>query len=744
MKKFKRLAACALSMVMAIGTLPSAMAEGEIVYAYENDSQAIVNVTESDLSAGNWNADYMSKLPVEPYEDFPMALEKNVYGMAQLRIFATYLKNVREGETVTLSVVNRDTNEVFYSKDITTEDSSITIKDIPMNKTFNMVLSSEYNGAETKYQAVIRTYYGEAVMPEYVSLTDNTTDSSEIRIKDLTLGNTYTEDENGEQVLNRNISFIEAAQLKDTYAAINDNHLYNVQTNNDGNLYKGYMSKAAKYGCDYVFAPMYDYYLEDDYLAAMSRPQTLEVEIPEEIMSGVVLDGVYSIDNQMDHHVLLTEDVPAKGFMLEMDYTGEYSIKGYSNTRYTLYYAAGETNDIDSSTLTWHEIADVSQVKRISYADNQNLFIICYAYKNWPADIVLNVCYNDEDDDVDNFINSVNVANTFTLMDTELSHAIDYAGDVDVFMLNCSYAGKYSFVFQSLQPREDLIIETYSLGTDNITYFIDEEALIEPGERVVADFGLLATSTVRYFAVVRAADPLQLTSGDYKVEFRTRAYVDPYEGNDVPGQATDLSTLTSPLRDAAIGRADWDYYTFSAGPGGAEVLFEMSSSCTTMRDLFLYSDDSDFEVTGVDIGGLSTIETTVPENETFFLMVRSTGNSAYCTGHPYVLGWRITQLNPYTVTFNNDVTYEMTAGTTDPTELLMVVAQATTCINNDSGATINTMTKMNNLKLFYMNGTVETEITETTISSIPAGTYTLTAELYGTPLTGKTITLVVS
>lgn len=67
----------------------------------------------------------MSQIPIEAYEEFPMMLQKSVSGNAQLEIYANYLKNVRENETVTFSITDRDSGEEFYSSEITAEKNEI-------------------------------------------------------------------------------------------------------------------------------------------------------------------------------------------------------------------------------------------------------------------------------------------------------------------------------------------------------------------------------------------------------------------------------------------------------------------------------------------------------------------------------------------------------------------------------------------------------------------------------------------
>lgn len=738
-KKFRKLTALVISSAMLFGSFPRAFAEGEVVYTYQNDEQTTVNVTEADIVSGNWNSDYMSQLPIEAYENFPMMLEKNVHGKAQLKIYATYLKNVRDGEHVNFEMTDRDTGDVFYSQKITAEKNVIVIDNIPPESVFNLVINSEYGGEQEEYRAVIRTYYGQAVMPEYISLYEDTDDTTQVRIKDMTLGNVYTEDENGEAVLERNVTFVTASELKNFYNGIEDDHLYDVQVN-DGDLYRGYMSKAEEYSCAYVFAPTYDYYLEEDFVEKVNKPQVGAVgvdELPEKIRTEVYANGVTTIQNQTDMMMRLSEEKIAKAFRLRIDYSGEYSIKSYSNTGYTWYYGTSEDSIIENVEV-WKEVADVSKEKRILYADEQYLFVIGYAYSNLPAEIVFDICYREENDDESNFVHEVNNESKFVEMDVELNRWINYSGDVDVYMPYCEIAGKYSVVLNNGSNIEYLDMMTYVLGDDGVSIYEEEEASSEAYDYTIGDFYFYETSRERSFVAVY--DYSGMKDGQYTIEFRTPKHDDPYERNNIEAQATDLTTLTAPIKDATISMGDKDIYKVDVGPGGAEIEIEMLYDCEVLKPLWLYAENGDLSVTGEIEGNYYTLSATLPENDTYYLWIW--GKSAsYCPGHTYRLWWKITSLNPYTITMKRDVELEMEAGAADTAELLMPVAQAITCTNN--GATVNTTNKMANMQLYYEVGGVLTEITDDNINSIPIGTYNVTAKLYGIDVTGKTITLTV-
>lgn len=600
----------------------------------------------------------------------------------------------------------------------------------------NLTIISDYVGCKTEYRAVIRTYYGRAVMPEYISLYKDIGDTTQVRIRDMTLGTTYSEDENGEVTMDMHVKYISATELKDFYNNIADDHLYDVQTN-DGDLYRGYMSKSNKYACAYIFTPTYDYYLEEDFAAAASKPQTAGEDLSGVIMNSVLENGIVIVDNLMDYHIRLHEDKVAQAFEITLDNSGEYHIQTYSNGNHRVYYAASETKDIDDADLIWKRITDTAEGKTIQYSDGQKLFIVCYAGD--LVDIILNLHFNDSTDSTSNFIYEVNANDIFTTMNETLEEKIDYLGDADVFMLNCDYDGKYSIILNNLLKESKLTMEIYTLESDNFCFYVEEATKLLAGEEIIFDYDFPLSTEARYFVCVYSRG---ITSGvgDYDIEFRTPKYKDIYEPNNLEATATDLSTLTSPISDAVLSRSDKDIYKIEVGSEGAEVDFKVTSNCSVFRTLSIQSESGNFSAEGETDGNVYTISTTLPENDTYYLWIWAKA-SEYCPGHPYLLEWEIISLNPYAITMKRDVELEIEAGAADTAELLMPVAQTITCTND--GATVNTTTKMANMQLYYDNDGVLTEITDDNTNDIPVGTYSVTAKLYGLDVAGKTITLTV-
>lgn len=743
MKKTK-IVSYLLSAVIAFGLVPNAMAEETPVYTYDDNNGETVNVTQSELIAGNWNVDYMSHLPVEQFEDFPVKLDKQVYGNAQLRINATYLKNVRADEEVNFSVVDRNTNEVFYSQNFTANTEDLEIENIPMDKTFNLIVKSVYEGIETQNVAVIETYYGKATMPNNISISEMITENpAEVRIKDMTLGTVFEEDENGNAVLNRNVTYIQSSELKGYYDAINDNHLYNVQTNQDGELYKGYMTKNPEYSCDYVFSPRYDYYLEEDYIIAATMPSTFasDPEVYQPYVDYVLADGMYAVENFTDQWVRLNSNRIARAYQIYLPVTGEYRFKTYSNGYNEIYYATSTTSSSFDANTEWRAVADASVGKSMIYAEDQWLFIICSA--NYAlTDVVLNVQCNGSTDNVCNFIHQTNAENTFATMDTVLNYALEYPGDVDVFMPNCTLDGYYSVLLSSSVNRK-IELTTYAIDDDGYAFYEEYDTVnIQTGESVLIDYSWPVSTNTRYFMLVKN-NPLSLGIGNYTIEIRSTSCPDQYENNNSETYATDLLTLTSPLQNATMGVGDKDYYKFTVGAGGADVEIRASATCdhAALKNMILYAQNSDVYITGETVNGENVIQTTVPGNDTYILWMRLNKNSQYCPGHPYILSWTISE--PYSAVVNSPVSLTATAGGVNM-QLLLLAMTASSMSFYDNGTSVNAQTAMANLKLYYIDNDVKTELTQEALDSLGVGVYNLTAEYYGVQATGETITLTVS
>lgn len=636
--------ASALAAVMALSTAPYAMAE-ETVYSYIKDGET-VNVTQADLAAGNWNPAYMSHMPIEQYADFPMMLDKNVTGKAELNVLCTYLKNVTENDEVTFSVIDRDSGEVFLTQAITAENTFIEVENLPINKTYNFVIREN----EKTSTAVIQTYYKKAEMPKNILLYDDEEESNigaeaqEVRVKDMTLGTTLIEKEDGTFDVDKHAVTMAPEELPAYFEDINDDHIYSVQSNADGDIFMGYLSKSMEYNCDYIFTPTYKYNLEKDFNKTPIKrvPEKNKVIID---MLKQLADNPTDVTHLCDYYINVPKGINnAKVYRLMTEKVGEYVVKGFSDNDMTVYYGIAEYTDGHDIPTAWNKRMNPENGIHVGMADNYYLYIICYTDYN-SSNAVLSFSLSDSNDSAINSVYEADLQNTPASLNTELSGKIDYSGDTDVYMINNTSAGNYSIILNNLGIYS-LQTKVFTKSGDYYYYYDDYPVRIAGRTRATtSDYNFAAMSTERLFVAVQAQKS-DVNNIDYQINILSPDCPDPYEPNNNEIQAKDLSLLTSPIKDATLSLGDRDYYKFTVGESGAVLSIGANSSCKEIQAITVYGQNTDFSITG----SLERNETMsrilnaeLPGNETYIVTVLKKTNSGYCPGHTYTLSWSITE-----------------------------------------------------------------------------------------------------
>lgn len=468
--------------------VPFAYADDNVVYSYQNDAGETVNVTQSDIDAGHWNIDYMSHMPIEQYEDFPIMLETEVYGEAKLSLNATYLKTLGENDSAHFALTERGTTTELFSKNFAADDIVLNVAELPINKVINLVLEEIIDGEKKTYTSVIRTYYGEATMPENVSVynIEHTLlgiTAGRLRIKDLTLGTTEYEDENGEYAFDDHVTHMNPSDLPAFYQNISDDHLYSIQASTGEDIYKGFISKNSAYGCPYIFMPMYALYEDSFGVAALndstdSTPSDTTIYEKDYIdkkllyyYSDVYMyldhadwpvdEGDIDVEEKTSHRQLI------QFFTYE---SGIHRIKTYSNIPTAGYYCIAESpfqDYTDFNDASWNamgELSDSSSVNKvITIAEGYYLYLLIMTDTdtNNNGTVTCTIAYEGSSDSISNSKQEMNLSGATMTMNDTITSSIDYYSDVDVFKLGNTVTGKYSVILSNLNGSKRLVHSLY-------------------------------------------------------------------------------------------------------------------------------------------------------------------------------------------------------------------------------------------------------------------------------------------
>ena len=182
MKRTQKLISGLISTAMVLSAVSNVFAYdnfvsadmNDVIYSYADEDNQINEVTKQELVEGGWNLENLAGEPAELYEDFPMSVESSMNNRAELSLNLLYLKQIGEGDSVSFSIEERDTNIPFLERDITSENDFISIDNIPIGKVYNFEINEILGGESKTYRAVVTTDYESAAFPSNISVTSVT------------------------------------------------------------------------------------------------------------------------------------------------------------------------------------------------------------------------------------------------------------------------------------------------------------------------------------------------------------------------------------------------------------------------------------------------------------------------------------------------------------------------------------------------------------------------------------------
>ena len=220
----------------------AADSDNEIVYSYADENNNIINITQSDLDAEQWNKEALGYTAPAIYENFPMNMTGYSNDVAELYLDFEYMKNLKDMDSVHLEITKLSDDSLIYNEDL--QQESFYSPQIFAGESYKVTLTETVDGNSKSYSKGVTANESEIDMPEYVTNPD-TDDESIIMVGDIedlksgkiSTGNSISVDTNVAQY-----AHIKANEFKEYYSNLPSNKVYRIYTISNGDVYSGYMS----------------------------------------------------------------------------------------------------------------------------------------------------------------------------------------------------------------------------------------------------------------------------------------------------------------------------------------------------------------------------------------------------------------------------------------------------------------------------------------------------------------------
>lgn len=245
MKKNKLITALlSVSMLTAsIGALPTMAEDDPVVYTYIGENSETVNITQSELEAGHWDANALGNRAPFLYESFPMDITGFVNDFAEISFDIAYMKKLDEMDSVTLKIQNVFDSSIIYDDELDSQSFYSPI--LTVGELYDVVITETLNGTETEYEKVFEVNEIDSALPDYVYGTSIPDNDPAILIKDIdTLRSGYSTNENGGIEIDSSIARYDRVQASEfgLYCnSLDNSKIYRIYTNTDGERYSGFL-----------------------------------------------------------------------------------------------------------------------------------------------------------------------------------------------------------------------------------------------------------------------------------------------------------------------------------------------------------------------------------------------------------------------------------------------------------------------------------------------------------------------
>lgn len=760
---------------------------------------AVFAENETPKTSSVWNYNLIDQGTEDLYSEFPFSINKLMRQEMKMDLSFLYLKNLEKCDMIEISVTDTDDDSVILSKTLTSEDSSVYLEDVPNNKTYRISVDETIGNDSNQYLGYIETKYVTADFPINITLGSNIIENNSgeelSNLKYKKVGErpvcNHEEDEPCSDEC-RLSNFIHKISLndKDTfYDTLDENCYYELQvTSSSGTSSKvnqGFISTYPGGEDDGIFTRGFVF-------KKSLEPTSSPARAPKHRAASATYIGKENFPDAVEYdrfeNVMMDfNNKLGYCFKFIAPETDDYVIETVGNLDLMIeVYKANNDDKLSSLRPSTIKSGGTGNNPRTEYGylvdpDDGYLPDILYIEVSMETDIrglaafrIVKKENNISSKDTEpNFRDIVQEAcDNGNYSDTTITANIEYTGDVDIFGYNVDSGKGYMSLYLEKKTNPELLAKTFYV--DGRTDGFDTGWYAEDISTSSTQPGFVEFSKGRYYVEIHRRNiPTHEEAGYYgkkaAFQYTFNLYhpkrADKYDlasatgNNNLPSTATQLIRDTDEpnilyAEDATLHKSDSDFYTFTTENyvTSAHILLSQKT-CPYLYDISLYDDDDitmlsentwraekilatgELNRTGrgniIDINGLKP-------NHKYYVRVTRPNSTSYDTYYSYYTEVVLTQMLP-TVTLNSNVTLNHTVGNNISSldNFLNTVANNMTCTINDTA--LSTDEILNDLHLYYNNS----ELTASTVNSLAAGTYSLTAKYIDVTATGGNITLTV-
>lgn len=734
---------------------------------------------EDTVSRGNtenllWNADYVEYGTESIYEDFPVLIDKILNGDMNLDLDFTYLKNLGENDSATLTITNNSTHENILVKNFS-ESIYADIEGIAEDNSYLISISENIGGDHSIYEKILVVDKQEVQFPINATIGNKIISNNVgenfncLMIKKVGDNGQCNHDENEECTSACSpIKKIVPENLGSFYNELDLNTYYEVQLeasyNNVSTRYRGFISTYSDESDLGIFT--LDYTLLD-------LPNASAVAIGSEddmISTASIFDNAYeykeystmvaySSTNQM---VMLT--APETGwYTIETVGNVDMEIRLYNSLSSTDYYTYTDGGTGGNVSFRMALAAGVSQYMQIRRESGSNGY---YGFK---------IRYEDGEraDDLCNYFDELQAqAEAGNYSDYDYTNLyIDYAGDVDMAVYNTTAGSGY---IEVINYGRAIDFGIYYNG-DSSDEFDDLWLIEEDFCRDVINAGTIDDETWistdsfykgRTYIKINKSSKTDLVGGRYELHVYTPNRMDDAEAeiNAVDG-ATPVTPINVSLSEGyhasgsnllhTIHKSDEDWFKLDMTNETEKIdltAILSKGNGTNLYDIQLYRN---VEILSTDPQSwklsrtFGTVETTDDQKTltykmqpgyTYYLCV-SGSSSVYDSRYKYGIDITCGSIDTTpSATLSENIVLTHTQGTniTSLDSFLNSVMENLICM--EGSVEIDSSVAISDVILYY-NGT---ELTADIVNGFSAGSYSIVAKYKDAEATGGNIILVVS
>lgn len=742
--------------------------------------------TESNTeSSDSWNTDMIDETTINLYEDFPMQIDKNIGQDMRLDLHFSYLKILSDEDNVQFTMTDLSTDDIVVSEMITAEDTSVVMTDVPNNKQYSLVINENIGGTVSEYIGYITTKHVAANFPV-----------------DMTLGNYCISNNSGETFNNVKIkkvgdnpvcnheeeeSCTDSCKLSSYIDTLTGDELNTFYSTLDRDCYYEMQVRASTEGNEQTYVGFISTYDGGEYEGVFTRGFTFTKDYPQpEAISDYGISTAASLPDFSTaysyeyYRTMEMPDIDTDTYLIRFvpPATGYYIIEtiGNSDTMMTVYSltSSGSYNTsivrsggTGENARTTRGVTVTDDFHPVWYfeVENESSDVSAAAFRIVPRDDLYPDDYTNNIYEVQENCDAGIYSNV-----TNTNCALDYAGDIDIFGYEMTSGNGY-IIINNLKKIKATIYnviddtgyfdDTWVVSTINVPAYAgaEEQINFSSGTHYIeisnVELPKVGSTLEGYYTWESFPYDLDVYDARRKDAYDIAAH--PTYGDASPQYATVITSFPF-VDNFTLCRGDSDGFRFTTDAGGGNITitvncdnfpdYEYIPRLYDMDDIITYDeippswefigDELSPAILEEDYDMVITYNGLKPYHD-YYIVVERPDSTSYDSYKTYSFRVDLEVTYNYSAILSDNLEISHTIGNTITVDdVLFAVMNKMTCKINDNE--IEDSVAIENVKLYYNN----TELTSDTISSLPAGEYTIVPKYNDVAASGGTVILVVS